>query len=90
MKNNMLAGALIALGLCFGGLFIYLGISRYAAKDRAVSVKGLSTREVEADYAIWPLSYAWSGNDLPSLYAQMEKVSARVTKLLLGLGFVPV
>ena len=87
MKNNMLAGALIALGLCFGGLFIYLGISRYAAKDRAVSVKGLSTREVEADYAIWPLSYAWSGNDLPSLYAQMEKVSARVTKLLLGLGF---
>lgn len=87
MKNNVIAGALIALGLCFGGLFIYLGISKYAAKDRAVSVKGLSTREVEADYAVWPLSFAWSGNDLPALYAQLEKVSARVRKHLLALGF---
>ena len=68
MKNNVLAGALIALGLTFAGLFIYCGISRYAAKDRAVSVKGLSTREVESDYVVWPLSYGLSGNDLPSLY----------------------
>ena len=54
MKSNLLAGALIALGLCFGGMFIYLGISKFANKDRAVSVKGLSTREVEADYADIP------------------------------------
>jgi len=87
MKNNVLAGALIALGLVFGGLFIYLGISKYAAKDRAVSVKGLSTREVEADYAVWPLSYAWSGNDLPALYAQLERVTERVQQHLLSLGF---
>jgi len=87
MKNNLLAGALIALGLCLGGMFIYCGISKFANKDRAVSVKGLSTREVEADYAIWPLSYAWSGNDLPSLYAQLETVTARVQKHLLALGF---
>ena len=87
MKNNLLAGALIALGLCLGGCFIYLGMSKFANKDRAVTVKGLSTREVEADHAVWPLSYAWSGNDLPSLYAQLEKVSARVKAHLLGLGF---
>ncbi len=87
MKNNILAGALIALGLCLGGMFIYLGISKYAAKDRAVSVKGLSTREVDADYAVWPLSYGWSGNDLPALYAQLERVSKRVEQHLLGLGF---
>ena len=87
MKNNMIAGALIALGLCLGGMFIYCGISKYASKDRAVSVKGLSTREVEADYAVWPLSYGWSGNDLPALYAQLEQVTARVKKHLLALGF---
>ena len=87
MKNNLLAGALIALGLCLGGLFIYCGISKYASKDRAVSVKGLSTREVEADYAVWPLTYGWSGNDLPALYAQLELVTARVKKHLLALGF---
>lgn len=89
MKNNVLAGALIALGLFFGGMFIYLGINKFANKDRAVSVKGLSTREVEADYAVWPLAYAWSGNDLPALYAQLEKVTARVQKHLLDMGFEP-
>ena len=87
MKNNVIAGALIALGLCLGGCFIYLGINKYANKDRAVSVKGLSTREVEADYAVWPLSYAWSGNDLPALYTQLEQVTARVKKHLKDLGF---
>jgi len=87
MKSNLLAGALIAMGLCIGGMFIYLGISKFANKDRAVSVKGLSTREVEADYAVWPLSYAWSGNDLPALYTQLETVTARVKQHLLAQGF---
>ena len=87
MKNNIFAGALIALGLCLGGCFIYLGMSKFANKDRAVSVKGLSTREVEADHAVWPLAYAWNGNDLPSLYAQLENVTARVKKHLLSMGF---
>lgn len=87
MKNNVIAGALIALGLCLGGMFVYLGINKFANKDRAVTVKGLSTREVEADYAVWPLSYGWNGNDLPSLYAQLETVTKRVKKHLLALGF---
>ena len=87
MKNNIFMGALIALGLCFAGLFIYCGIKNYAAKDRAVTVKGLSTREVEADYAIWPLAYGWNGNDLPALYEQLERVTKRVKKHLISLGF---
>ena len=87
MKNNLIAGALIALGLCLGGWFVYGGLKHFADKDRAVTVKGLSTREVEADHAVWPLSYGWNGNDLPSLYAQLENVTARVKQHLLGLGF---
>ena len=85
--KNLLAGALIAIGLCCSGCFIYKGICKYAEKDRAVSVKGLSTRDVEADHAVWPLSYAVSGNDLPALYSQLEKVTERVRRHLLGLGF---
>lgn len=87
MKNNIFAGALIALGLCLGGCFIYLGINKFANKDRVVTVKGLSTREVEADYAVWPLSYGWNGNDLPALYEKVEQVTARVKSHLLALGF---
>ena len=87
MKNNVLAGALIALGLCLGGMFIYLGISKFSNKDRAVTVKGLSTREVECDYVVWPLSYGWKGQDLPALYERLEQVTNRVKKHLLDLGF---
>lgn len=87
LVKNVLAGALIAIGLCLGGYFIYKGFSSYAAKDRAVSVKGLSTRDVVADYAVWPLSYAASGNDLPALYVYLEQMTERVRKHLHSLGF---
>lgn len=87
MKNNVLAGALIALGLCLGGMFIFLGINNFSNKDRAVTVKGLSTREVECDHVVWPLSYGWKGQDLPSLYERLEQVTVRVKKHLIDLGF---
>ena len=87
MKNNVFAGALVALGLFFAGMFLYLGIHQFANKDRAVTVKGLSTREVEADYVVWPMSFSWSGNDLPALYERIEQVSLRVKKHLMAMGF---
>lgn len=87
MKNNVLAGALIALGICLGGMFIYLGFNTFANKDRGVTVKGLSTREVECDHVVWPLSYGWKGQDLPSLYQRLEQVTQRVKQHLLDLGF---
>ena len=87
MKNNILAGACIALGLCLVGIFVYCGLKSFAEKDRAVTVKGLSTREVEADYAIWPLSYSVNGNDLPSLYNHLGNVSEQVKAHLMSLGF---
>ena len=87
LVKNVLAGALIALGLCFGGYFIYKGFSSYASKDRAVSVKGLSTRDVKADHAIWPLSYGASGNNLPDLYKYLEGRTQYIRTFLMNLGF---
>jgi len=87
MKQNIFAGACVALGLTLAGLFVYCGISKFADKDRAVSVKGLSTREVEADYAVWPLSYGLNGNDLPQLYQNLGRMTDKVKKHLLAQGF---
>ena len=87
LVKNVLAGALIAVGLCFGGYFIYKGFSSYAAKDRAVSVKGLSTCDVKADHVVWPLSYAASGNNLPDLYKYLEGRTQRLRNFLMDLGF---
>ena len=91
LAKNTLAAALIAVGLCCAGCFIYKGMSNYAksmaSKDRSVSVKGLSTRVVKADYAVWPLSYAASGDDLPALYRYLEGRTERLRIFLIGLGF---
>lgn len=87
MKNNLIAGICIAIGMSLGGMFLYLGIVKFANKDRSVCVKGLSTREVESDYVVWPLSYGWKGQDLPWLYQKLETVTERVKKHLLDLGF---
>ena len=66
-------GGSIMLGLIVLGWFIYAGIGRFSDRDRSVVVKGLSEREVVADKVIWPLAYRLAGNDLRSLYTEIER-----------------
>ena len=88
MKNfTIVPAAIVALGLALGGLFIALGINKMAVRDRAVTVKGLSTQDVKADYAVWPLSFGLMGNDLPSLYSDISKMHETVRKFLISKGF---
>lgn len=88
MKNStILAAALIAVGVALGGLFIALGINKMAVRDRAVTVKGLSTQDVKADHVVWPLSFGLMGNDLPSLNNDITKMHETVRKFLISKGF---
>lgn len=88
MKNStILAAALIAVGVALGGLFIALGINKMAVRDRAVTVKGLSTQDVKADHVVWPLSFGLLGNDLPSLNNDITKMHETVRKFLISKGF---
>ena len=66
-EKRFFSAAVVALGIALAGLFVYLGICRVSDKDRAVTVKGLSTRDVRADYVVWPLKFAVRGNDLRTL-----------------------
>ena len=74
-EATILAVGLIVLGLCIKG-----GINNFANKDRKVTVKGLSEREVKADKVTWSISTNDMGNDLPTLYqsinAQADKVKS--------------
>lgn len=87
MKNNLLASCVVACGLALAGMFIFLGFRSYAAKDRAVVVKGLSTRDVQADYAVWPLTFGVENNDLPTAYNDLEKTFATVKQFMIDKGF---
>ena len=87
MKNNLWAACVVAIGLSVAGLFIWLGFRSYAAKDRAVVVKGLSTRDVQADYAVWPLTFGVHSNDLPAAYKELNSVTETVRRFLTDKGF---
>lgn len=74
------------VGLMVLGCCIYAGIGRFADRDRNVVVKGLSEREVMADKVIWPLAYRLAGNDLRSLYSEIERSDAVILEFLTSNG----
>lgn len=86
MKNYRLEAIILAIGTLLLGVCIYMGLSAFAAKDRVVSVRGLAEREVKADHVIWPITYKTTGNDLQSIYADVNQVSARVEAFLISNG----
>lgn len=79
-------GGSIMVGLMVLGCCIYAGIGRFADRDRNVVVKGLSEREVMADKVIWPLAYRLAGNDLRSLYSEIERSDAVILEFLTSNG----
>ena len=81
-----LGGGSIMFGLIVLGWFIYAGIGRFADRDRSVVVKGLSEREVVADKVIWPLAYRLAGNDLRSLYNEIERSNTVIVDFLTSNG----
>ena len=64
----LLAAAVLGAGVGVGGWFVGEGFKKGRATARFVTVKGLSERQVAADYAIWPLRMLATGNDLRNLF----------------------
>ncbi len=76
-------GAIVmALGIAASGMFVYQGISKYAEKDRCVTVKGLAERDVMANRVTWPMSISMEGTDFDALYAKLEEGKDTVVSFL--------
>ena len=58
----------LTIGILGLGAFLYCAMMHTKDRDRVVSVKGLSEREVKADFVIWPIVYKEVGNDLSVIY----------------------
>lgn len=85
-SSNIIAAALVALGIFFLGVFIRSGINNMAYRDRQVTVKGLAEREVEANNVTWPIQYSVAGNDLLALYDQMTSYNNKIVSFLTSNG----
>lgn len=77
---------ILALGMVILGLCLKAGIDDFANKDRNVTVKGLSEKEVEADKVTWPIQTKEIGDDLPSLYSKINATTAKVKAFLIKNG----
>lgn len=73
---------ILAVGVALGGLFIGGGFARARAADRYVTVKGVATREVQADLAIWPIRVSGADNDLGEANAKVAASVAGVRRFL--------
>lgn len=73
---------ILGLGIGHAGSAVHDGLTNFRSYDRSVSMKGLAQRDVEADLALWPISYSETGNDLTALQDQMEKHGETVLSFL--------
>lgn len=87
MKKAVIAATIVALGIVIGGALVALGFREMARQNRAVTVKGLSTKDVKADYVVWPLSFAINGDNLPILYRDLASVQKTIIDFLKEKGF---
>ena len=82
MKNFRIEAIILAIGLLLLGVFIEKGFSKFAEKDRSVTVKGLAEIEVPANKVTWPLVYKSLGNDLGKLYDDIKRSNQTITGFL--------
>lgn len=86
MNNRFIPSIILAAGF-IGGVTLLgnqLGdaATAFLNKDRIVTVKGLSEKEVKATHVIWPLSFTEMGNELAAAYDALEEKQNLVLKFL--------
>ena len=86
MNKSVVSAIIIAIAIVILGLCLKGGIDNIAFRDREVTVKGLAEREVPADLVTWPISYSVAGNDLSSLYTQVNRNNETIIKFLTSNG----
>lgn len=86
MKHYYVEASILAVAICVFGMLVQKSMSRFVDKERSVTVKGLSEREVPADKVIWPLVYKELGNDPSELYQRFEKKNSMVVAFLKKYG----
>jgi hypothetical protein len=79
MKKSVIAGC---AAFVLGCLILSLGMGKIMPQARQVSVRGLAEREVDADLAVWKLTFSVGGNDLPLLRKEVLRQAGIVQEYL--------
>lgn len=82
MRHYYVEAIILAMAIVLFGTIIRSSLDRFADKERVVTVKGLSEREVPADKVVWPLIYKELGNEPAEIYQRIEKKNSTVIDFL--------
>jgi hypothetical protein len=82
-----LLGGLVALGIAVAGFTAAGAFTRMRDAQRFVTVKGLAERDVDADLAIWPVTFKDTGDDLVELQRRVDAKRDVVAAFLVEQGF---
>ena len=74
-KHGFTTALILGLSIAVAGISIGTGFYKGRASDRYVTVKGLAEREVDANLAIWPITFNVADNDLIKL---QNKANVRI------------
>ncbi|WP_375055856.1 SIMPL domain-containing protein [Zobellella sp. DQSA1] len=87
--SALLLGGLIAVGLIWSGSYLKDAVRLWKQAERVVAVKGLAERQVDADLALWPLSFSVSADSLAELYRAIDRDRNKISAFLTQSGFGP-
>jgi hypothetical protein len=86
IRSPLILGASLVIGLALLGLLLGNSAIRVKEYERTVAVKGLSERDYPADTVIWPIQFSAASNELPDLYATIERNTGAIRDYLLQQG----
>lgn len=81
-ESHPLGNALVAVAIIAAGALIGGGLVRFRAADRAVTVRGVSERDVKADIGFWPLRFVASDDLLARAQQKIETDRRTVLRFL--------
>lgn len=84
-KSNIALGIgliFLAISILFAGAMIADGLKEFRSADRYVTMKGLATQDVEADYALWTIKHSATGNDLNMVQTTIQNNSEKIRSFL--------
>lgn len=84
---NTITSAILAVGIAIGGFFIGNGIITFKKLDRVVEVKGLSERVVDANEAIWYLTFNSASDNMTDLNKKISDIQKLTLQFLEEEGF---
>lgn len=82
------AVVLMVLALLGSAWLLKSGLESFRTADRYVTVRGLATKDVDADLAVWAIRHSATSNLLDEARAQLEKDSNNIREFVVeqGLG----